>query len=563
MTTITPELERRLIEDLYSVYGAEVALGSLHIIRRLIEKHPIPPRDNPLDERSVLLIAYGDHVHAEGAAPLTALDRFCHEYLRDLISGVHILPFYPFTSDDGFSVVDYLAVNPALGGWADIARLGADFRLMFDLVLNHISSASAWFQAFLRDEAPYRDYFITPDSTSDLAMVVRPRTHPLLTSFDTAAGRRSVWTTFSADQIDLNYDNPAVLLDMLDILLTYVERGADFVRLDAIAYLWKTLGTTCIHLPQTHAVVRVMRAVLDAAAPWVKLITETNVPHQDNITYFGDGANEASLVYQFALPPLTLHALQTGRAGTLSAWASTLTTPSAQTTFFNFTASHDGIGVQPARGLLAGDEIEAVIERVRAHGGMVSYKTNSDGSLSPYELNCTYFDALSAPGDPHADLRFIASQAIMLALAGVPGIYLPSLFGARNWQAGVRVTGHARTINRQKFDLSLLMERLASPRSQAGRVFRRYSDLLRLRRAHAAFHPNAAQRVLDVHPSVFAVERQSVDGAERVLALHNVSSHEVTITLPDGNWLDLQRRSRHSGGFALAPYQVAWLCALE
>ena len=175
-------------------------------------------------------------------------------------------------------------------------------------------------------------------------------------------------------------------------------QGAEFIRLDAIAYLWKEIGTACIHLPQTHAVVRIMHALLEQAAPQVRLITETNVPHTENMSYFGDGTNEAHLIYNFALPPLVLYTLQNGDAGPLSAWASGLTLPSQQVTFFNFLASHDGIGVTPLRGLLPESAIEELARRTLAQGGLVSYRSNPDGSQSPYELNINYFDALADLG---------------------------------------------------------------------------------------------------------------------------------------------------------------------
>lgn len=547
-----PKLETRIAEKLRFLYGDDRALERL---RALIASYQLSPRSGTLSERDALLIAYSDHVQQPGQPPLATLGAFARSYLRDLISGIHILPFYPYTSDDGFSVVDYRAVDPALGEWAHVQALGQDFRLMFDLVLNHVSASSAWFQGFLRDEAPYRDYFVTASPNDDLSMVVRPRTLPLLTPFQTAAGERYVWTTFSADQVDLNYANPDVLLEIIDTLLFYVQQGADFIRLDAIAYLWKIPGTSCIHLPQTHAVVQLMRDVLDAAAPWVKLITETNVPHEENLSYFGDGTNEAQLVYQFALPPLLLHALHRGDARILSSWAAGLRTPSDRTTFFNFTASHDGIGVRPASGLVPETELQRLYDAVLARGGQISYKANSDGTQSAYELNITYFDALAEPGEPleRSVDRFIASQAVMLALVGVPGIYLPSLFGAGNWQAGVAQTGRARTINREKYQLAMLAAALRDTTARSGQVFERYQRLLRLRRSQPAFDPANPQRVLDVHPSVFALERAPL------LALHNLSAEAVDVDLPAGTWHDLISGGDYLRRVELRPYQILWL----
>ncbi|MDW8327918.1 MAG: alpha-amylase family glycosyl hydrolase, partial [Anaerolineales bacterium] len=526
------------------------------------------PSTTTLTERDALLITYGDQVTAPGEAPLRTLADFCARHLADVVSGVHILPFYPWTSDDGFSVVDYRAVDPALGTWDDVACLRG-FRLMFDAVINHASSQSEWFRGFLADDPRYRDFFVTVEGDPDLSLVVRPRALPLLTRFRTAAGERAVWTTFSDDQVDLNYANPEVLLEILDLLLFYAERGAEFIRLDAIAYLWKEIGTPCIHLPQTHRVIQLFRAVLDDVAPHVRLITETNVPHRDNISYFGDGTNEAQLVYNFALPPLTLYALHTGEARILSEWAAGLSLPSDRVTFFNFLASHDGIGLNPARGILSEAEIEALVARARAHGGLVSYKHNPDGTQSPYELNINYFDALSDPNGaepPAVQIdRFLCAQAILLAIVGVPGIYFHSLFGSRGWPEGVRRTGRNRTINRQKFERAALERELADPTSLRYHVFTRYRELLRVRAASPAFHPHGRQEVFDYGPAIFAVRRTSPDGAQRVLCLHNVSAQPQPVRLSREATAPGQLRDLVTGqhvapaALTLAPYQVKWL----
>lgn len=567
MPTLTSDLRQCMADKLTLLYGAEMGSATLERLVRLIADQPIAPRFNPLSERDMILIAYADHVQNPGLTPLATLHRFLKSYLADLINTVHLLPFYPYSSDDGFSVIDYRTVDAKFGTWADVERLRADFRLMFDLVLNHASTESAWFQAFCRNEMPYRDYFLTAEPSADLSRVTRPRTHPLLTPVETSAGMRHIWTTFSADQVDLNFSNPAVLLEMIDVLLFYVRQGADLIRLDAIAYLWKTIDTTCIHLPQTHGVVQLLRDVLDVVAPWVRLVTETNVPHMENLSYFGNGENEAQMVYQFALPPLIIDAFYTHDARILSAWANTLQTSSPSTTFFNFTASHDGIGVRPAVGLLTDGAIQAMLTTVEARGGYISYKTNADGTQSAYEMNITYFDALAVPGEllTRSIDRFIVSQAIMLSLAGVPGIYLPSLLGATNDYDGVRQTGRVRSINREKLNLAALEGKLADGASRQAQVFRRFTDLLRIRRSQVAFHPNGSQRILDLHPAVFAVERTSPDGTTHILALHNVTDQSITVQLPSGQWGNLGNQPGNHQQFhdqiTLDPYWVAWLVA--
>jgi sucrose phosphorylase len=555
-----------LSSHLTFLYGSERTPALLDQVDQILRSYK-GPKELPagdLTERDAMLITYSDQVRHADEPPLHTLDVFCSHHLRDLISAVHILPFYPWTSDDGFSVVDYLQVAPEFGTWADIHEMGIGFRLMFDAVINHVSAENEWFKAFLEDISPYRDYFITVAGTPDLSRVVRPRALPLLSSFLTPSGEKQVWTTFSSDQVDLNYQNPQVLLEILRTLLSYVEHGAGFLRMDAIAYLWKEIGTTCINLPQAHGVIQFLRAAISEVAPHVHLITETNIPHVDNISYFGDGYNEAQLVYNFALPPLTLHTFHTADARILSGWASTLTLPSEKTTFFNFLASHDGVGLNPARGILTPLQIDALVQKAIEHGGLISYKDNPDGTQSPYEMNINYFDALSDPqgGEPlqvQVD-RFIAAQAIMLSLVGMPGIYFHSLFGSRGWPEGVKLTGRVRTINREKCDFEDLQRELSDATSLRSLVFERYSHLLHVRRGTAAFHPHGVQHILDVHSCVFALLRESPDRSARVLCLHNVSEQTPAFTAPCGSAVDMiSENIVHGSELSMQPYQVMWI----
>lgn len=583
----------RIVRWLSLLYGDETAAqvwpalaGRMDEFR--LQRSQRPARSQaPLTERDAILITYADQFRESDRPPLQTLAAFLADHLAGAISGVHLLPCFPSSSDDGFSVVDYRQIAPELGDWDDVTAIGERGRLMFDFVANHISQHSAWFQAYRRGEAPYRDFFIEADPAADLSQVVRPRALPLLTpvtgetrpqpALAPAVVTRHVWTTFSADQIDLNYANPQVLLEMTDVLLHYVAHGAEIIRLDAIAYLWKTIGAPCIHLPQTHAVVKLWRAVLDAVAPGVLLITETNVPHADNISYFGAplagtaATDEAQMVYNFSLAPLTLHALQTGDAGRLSHWAATLKPPAPGAAFFNFIASHDGIGVLPARGILGDAEVQGLVARTLAHGGRASVKANPDGSTSVYELNITLYDFLNDPAAPDAHLdapRFLASQAILLSLAGVPGIYAHSLFGSRNCHDCFAETGRARSLNRRKFDRPALEAILADPARHERRVFDGLRRLLRLRRAEPAFHPAADQQVHDLGPAVFAVLRTPPGAGRPVLCLVNVSSQPQTIPAPRaipglhraGAIHDLiEETAPGAAVIELAAYQARWL----
>lgn len=556
----------RLRACLARIYPTDLAESAYQRTLSLLTNAPPPPspKGEYFSEQTVTLITYGDTLNAENEPPLATLHRFCQAHLTDVLDTIHLLPHYPYSSDDGFSVIDYYAVNPALGTWADVRRLGADFRLMFDAVINHMSAQSDWFKRFLADEPDFSGLFFVEAPEADLRAVVRPRTTPLLTPFTKADGSTvHVWTTFSADQVDLDYRQPATLLRILDVLLFYVAQGAQVLRLDAIAFTWKQAGTACIHLPQTHAIIQAIRAVMDIYAPHVILITETNVPHPENISYFGDGTNEAQLVYNFTLPPLLFYSLTVGNAEKLCAWLNTLQTPSQRTAFFNFTASHDGIGVRPVEGILSADELALLIDVVRRRNGRVSYRAQSDGSQVPYELNCTYVDATADPAQP-LELqvrRFLLSQGVMLAMAGVPAVYIHSLLGSRNDLEGVARTGHNRSINRAKLALYELEMALNMPQSFRAQVFAGYKRLLQVRRAQRAFHPLGRQRAFLLNGGhILAVERCAPDEGQTIVALFNFSGEPQQVVLDQAVTADVIGGVPITGhNVALAPYGMRWL----
>lgn len=587
---------RALLREIYgNRVGDETAerlAGLLSRYRASIERPSsfggeISEEGLPLDETDSLVITYGDQFRGPEKSPLGYLLDFLDEDLDAAVGGVHILPFFPYSSDDGFSIVDYRTVNPEMGSWEDIEAIAEEFRLMADLVLNHCSKESDWFKAFKNGEEPYARYFIAVEPGTDLTSVVRPRALPLTHEYETADGTKHVWTTFSEDQVDLNFAEPTVLLEMLDVFLGYIARGVQIVRLDAIAYLWKEIGTPSIHHPKTHAVVKLFRALVEEVARWVVIITETNVPHEENISYFGTDGDEAHMVYQFSLPPLVLDAFLRENVDHLCQWAKTLPAVRQGTTFFNFLASHDGIGLLPAKGLLSEQEIERLIASVQDRGGLISYKATPEGDI-PYEMNINYLEAIAEatlPDDQRAR-KFLTSQAIMLAMAGVPGIYVHSLIGSTNWTEGVKQTGHNRTINRQKLDYETVVAELQDEGTLRNLVFTGYKHLLEIRATEAAFHPAAEQHIVDAGPSVFAILRVTAERDEelleddeeesgRILCLHNVS-HELAectidrqlIELGDSrvleNLVEGETIYPHDEGggrisIELEPYEVMWL----
>ena len=577
MADLTPALKKTINKRLNMLYTKEqskeliVKLQErLDYYQEALAKTNFKPK---WDEQDVVLISYGDTIISKDEdASLRCLKDFTDAWLKDTFNVIHLLPIFPYTSDDGFSVADYRAIRTDLGTWKDVNALGDNFDLMFDFVLNHCSRVSLYFSDFRADREPYKDFFIYEDPKADWSKVVRPRSSPLLTEIPTHEGLRHVWTTFSADQVDLNYRNPAVLLEMLDILFFYLTQGSRITRLDAIAFLWKEVGTNCLHLPQTHEVVKLMRDLVEHACPGAILLTETNVPHEENISYFGDG-DEAQMVYQFSLPPLLLHAIHSGTTEYLYDWLKNLSPPPAGCTYFNFTASHDGIGVRPLEGLLPDEELKQLLDDMRAGGAYVSTRRNTDGVDVPYEINVTYYDAFRNPGHQSAPWqvsRFLLSQTVALSLRGIPGVYLHSLLGTPNDHKRVEVTGTTRAINRHQWDIDELSALLEVHESSTSILMNEYTRRIQVRREQPAFHPDAEQMVLDLDDEVLGIMRVSESG-QKIVALYNftktfrmVNNGVLRALLGSDmdHWIDLlsdQKLVQDDGGLKLKPYACHWL----
>lgn len=530
-----------------------------------------PAHQNNWDESDVLLITYGDSVQRPGEKPLRTLKQFLDDCLADTISGVHVLPFFPYSSDDGFSVMDYRAVNEALGDWEDIRAIASDYKLMADLVINHMSARSRWFENFRRREHPGKDYFFEADPTRDLSEVVRPRTSPLLVPVQTEDGERYVWCTFSEDQVDLNFANPQVLLEFVQIMRFYLEQGVRIFRLDAVAFLWKEPGTSCIHLQQTHEIIKVLRLLVEHHTPEAILITETNVPNRENLTYFGN-ANEAHVIYNFSLPPLLINTLVSGNCRHLKTWLMSMPPAQMGTTYLNFIASHDGIGLRPTDGLLTDDEKQALIHCLETFGGKVSYRRLAAGGNQPYEINIALWDALKGTEESGPDQwqlqRFLCAHAIMLALEGLPAFYIHSLLGTGNDYARVEHTGRLRSINRSQWDLETLERELDNPMSRHNQVFHQLKRLIAIRRKQPAFHPNATQFTLHLGLKIFGFWRQSMRRDQSIFCIHNITDEVQQVALADINligtdhWRDLisgLEIDDLSGSLTLKPYQAVWL----
>ena len=577
-TPVTPYLQQRIIHHLEVIYADQsdilnfeaLAFQLLAVMRLSPDEPPITPNRELWDQRDITLISYGDSLQREKEAPLKTLHHFLHRNLHGTISSVHILPFFPWSSDDGFAVINFTAVNESLGGWGDIQKIAADYRLMADLVINHCSSRSQWFENFKNGVEPGRDFFIQADDSEDLSQVVRPRTSALLRPTRTINGEERVWCTFSHDQVDLNFRNPAVLKEFIGIIRHYLDQGIGIFRLDAVAFLWKEIGTSCINLPQTHEVIRLLRTLIEHAEPDVIIITETNIPNKENLTYFGN-ANEAHAIYNFSLPPLLVYTLISGQSQYLSQWLMSMPPAQNGTTYFNFIASHDGIGLRPAEGLLDDQELDDFINTMQRFGGRVSWRAAEGGKNRAYEINIALFDALQGTieGEDRWGIeRFICAHAIMLALEGIPAIYIHSLLATGNDYERVKHTNHNRAINRHQWDYDELQGLLDDPHTQQHIVFNRLTDLINIRRQQPAFHPNATQFTLQLGPQIFGFWRQSLDRQQSIFSISNISNQSQPLSLADINliatdsWMNLINQElipSINRTLQLQPYQTLWI----
>ncbi|EAC8150301.1 alpha-amylase [Listeria monocytogenes] len=509
-----------------------------------------------ISEKNVYLIAYGDSIFEKNKHPLQTLNEFLQEYAQDVITDVHLLPIFPSTSDDGFSVTDYKQIDEQLGDWDDVQKMSENFRVMLDFVANHMSKSSDWFKRFSDNEAPYNQFFIEKDSQFDYKNVTRPRTSPLFHKYENG---KELWTTFSEDQLDLNVRNIDCLVALTDVLLFYASKQATSIRLDAIGFLWKTSGTTCMHLPETHEIITLWRLLIDELYPNLQIITETNVPHEENISYFGDGENEANMVYQFPLPPLVLHTFTCHDTTKLSKWAKSISQVSSTATYFNFLASHDRIGMRPATGILSDEEINSLVQKAVQNGGQVSYKDNADGTQSVYELNINYGEALQNPGEDTTEelvtKKIIAAHSILLTLQGVPAIYYHSLLGSKNDLVGYEESGINRRINREKLEKNQLVHELETD-TYRQTIFTSLKKLVQIRRNHTAFSPFATQEILDLGPDVFAIKRESEE--ECIYGIINVTSHNIRKTLAFSG-TNLLTNQPVTSELELTAYEVVWI----
>ena len=480
-----------------------------------------------ISEKTSLVICYGDNINSNQKSSFQVFQNFFKKNLKKYFNAIHFLPFYPSSSDSGFAVKDHYKIEKRIGSWSDIKKISKSSHVMADIVINHSSARGLWFKNFLKKKRPGKDYFLTVNSKFNTSKVVRPRDHKLLKKIDIFGKSDFLWRTFSADQIDLDFKNPSVLLRFIKIMVHLVSNGVTIFRLDAIAYLWKKNGTNCINLKQTHEIVKLLRLISNLLNVETIIITETNLPEKENLSYFGKN-DEANWIYNFSLPPLLIHAFLFENSSYLNKWSKKLPNAKFQNSYLNFIASHDGIGMRPTEGILNERSLNNFLKRLKKNGSKFSYRKIQNKSKKVYEANITVFDALKkSDTDPNGKFfleRYIAAHAIMISFEGVPAIYFNSLFGKSNDEAKYVITGNNRDINRYKWSYENITKKLNNKNSKQSIFYQNLGKLLEIKRKQKAFHPNAKRLNINLGSKIFCYERISLDKKQTIICISNLST---------------------------------------
>nr|WP_245211225.1 sugar phosphorylase [Prochlorococcus marinus] len=532
-------------------------------------------RDNERwNESHSVLITYADSIYKNGEATLITLNELLSKHFGSLSKVVHILPFLKSTSDGGFAVSSYDSLEEKFGAWDDLKSISKNHDLMADLVLNHVSSSHPWVQQFIKSQEPGISNVFSPKQNLDWSNVVRPRSSSLFSQINTEDGPKQVWTTFGPDQIDLNWHNPKMTLEFLNLIITYLSNGIKWFRLDAVGFIWKESGTTCLHLPKAHSIVKLLRVLLNNLLNDGVLITETNVPQKENLSYLIPD-DEAHMAYNFPLPPLLLEAIITSRADILNSWIFDWPILPDDTTLFNFTASHDGVGLRALEGLMNEQRIKDLLINCEKRGGLVSHRRLSNGDDKPYELNISWWSAME---DSSRDAkrfqyeRFILSQLLVMALKGVPAFYLPALLASENDIKSFSMTGQRRDLNREKFKSENLLAVLNNPESNANKNLKYLCNAMDVRSNLKQFHPCSQMKCLSKGRSDIVVIKRG-KGPESVFAIHNMTENKINYQLNDNdlpkiidndfNTHDFLTSTKYNcKNISLDPFQVIWLSAL-
>ncbi len=523
------------------------------------------------DASSVVLITYPDAIYKEGETTLKTLSDILDSKFGILASIIHILPFLPSTSDGGFAVSNHEQIEDAFGNWKDLKKLSLNHILMADLVLNHVSSSHDWVKQFILSQKPGDSYILSPKTLNGWENVIRPRNSSLFTTLKTKQGDKKVWTTFGPDQIDLDWSDPNILIEFLKLLVRYIRNGVQWIRLDAVAFLWKEPNTSCLHLKQVHEIVQLLRLELSKLNPMGVLITETNVPEKENLSYL-KGGDKAHIAYNFPLPPLLLEAILASNADLINEWLSNWSEMPNQTTLLNFTASHDGVGLRPLEGIMNNERMHDLLVKAEKKGGLISHRRMSNGQDKPYELNISWWSAMADDGHDTTRYqieRFFMSQALVLAIKGVPAFYLQALLASPNDIKKFKRSGERRDLNREKFEVNKLLKRLNDNKSSASKNLKLLNNAMKIRSTLNAFNPNSPMRCFSESQNDFILLERGYPG-EQIYAIYNVTDKEVSLNISEllvdvtkNNACQyddcLSKLSIVSNNIKLTPYKVMWL----
>ena len=537
----------------------------IQIIKNFNKKNP--KKKIIISEKTSLIICYGDAVYSNEKSSIKVFQSFFQKNLKKYFDTIHFLPFYPSSSDSGFAVKDHYKIEKRIGNWSDLKRISKYNNIMADIVINHSSARGLWFKNFLKRKKPGKDYFLTVNSKFNTSKVVRPRDHKLLKKIKIFDKSDYLWRTFSPDQIDLNFKNPSVLLRFIKIMIHLINNGITIFRLDAIAYLWKENGTKCINLRQTHEIIKLLRIISNYLNVETVIITETNLPEKENLSYFGNN-DEANWIYNFSLPPLLIHALLFENNSYLNKWSKNLPVTKLGNNYLNFIASHDGIGIRPTEGILNNKSLNNFLKRLKKNGSKFSYRKVHNKSKKVYEANITVFDALKKSDyDPKGKFfleRYVAAHAIMISFEGIPAIYFNSLFGKSNDEAKYIITGNNRDVNRYKWNYKNITRKLSDNKTKQSIFYSNITNLLSIRRKQKAFHPNGKRHNINLGSKLFSFKRVSVDKKQSIICITNLSSKNQTARLKKEllnyrDLLNLKTKFKDKNLLTLKPFQTVWL----
>ncbi len=563
----------KIFNDVNAIYSyilneSEIKKLSNKILK-LIEKKKRKKKYN-INEKDILLISYADTIRLKNKKSFLVLKDFLDTYIKKKINIIHILPFYPSTSDGGFAVTDFFKVDNSHGNWSDLRKLSSNYRVMSDIILNHASSKSTWFKRFLENHGVGKDFFLTVDKEFNTRHIVRARSHKLLQKFETKNGNKLVWCTFSRDQVDFNFKNPKVLIAFIKLIIFLSNKGIKLFRFDAVAFIWKRQETNCVNLDQTHAIVRLFRTLLGLIDGESKIITETNLPFRENFSYFGN-SDEAHIIYNFSLAPLIINTLIKGNSAAFRRWSMSMPPAKDNNSYLNFIATHDGIGLRPLEGIIKNKDINILLNTLKRYGSKFTYRRDKNNKRVIYEANISLFDALSGTikgKDNYSYHRFYCAHAIMLSFEGIPAFYIHSLFGTRNNISLLKKTGIKRSINRTSYDYKDITEALKNNGSHISKVFNNILNLIEIRKKQIAFHPNATQYTLNLGNNFFGIWRQSVNRKQSIFAIYNITNNMQRLHINKINilnfesWSDLiseNKINKKKNYLNFSPYQCMWI----